>query len=628
MKKMIISILLTVYIFNISTIGYSANQNEKIALKSNLEHIKIVEALMNTSIKNVQLLRKTAPLEYEKFISEYYTNKYQPIFNKSWDKLTSNEKEFFLYIGVNTNLSNKIKSLSFSTIDYLAEFISNYGDQEIIQNNFELILSLIPKDTNFFGSLIGDDDSLLYVKILEKFLVNFGIIKSKKPKITSRLYQGSLPAVKEAVDKFFGLLLKNRLKIKDEETAKKIVTNFSQKNIFFLRNQLFLNENMWDTTTVKFLLTNYPDMIMEDNLFAVYEQENTLSELAIAKNDTSITEKILQAENALLNRIKTADKIGTYSTQEQYISFEFRTRFGFIIGSYGDLFFSLLKKFTQQRHLAFKNALSNKNIKMIKLILQYQALMSADVNSFHTQYIQSTQYKQWLSMSPSTLERQKDNELNYLKSSNNKPLFYHELEKYIRGRLQIPFPSMTIGKPMYPYFEEEIKLLQEPENKKICLEVLKTADWINLEHANGQTIAYWLMEIAINTNNTDLASAILDNPEIDITSNNEQLLQLIQNKEMFEKNTNLKTKVRLAIFRSEKIKKSIDQKIRNLDDKEKNTIIKILEFFIKLQIISINTIQNTNLVPTLSAFIFNFSDQILIDNINPQKLHKIRTMGV
>jgi hypothetical protein len=149
-----------------------------------------------------------------------------------------------------------------------------------------------------------------------------------------------------------------------------------------------------------------------------------------------------------------------------------------------------------------------------------------------------------------------------------------------------------------------------------------------LEHANGQTIAYWLMEIAINTNNTDLASAILDNPEIDITSNNEQLLQLIQNKEMFEKNTNLKTKVRLAIFRSEKIKKSIDQKIRNLDDKEKNTIIKILEFFIKLQIISINTIQNTNLVPTLSAFIFNFSDQILIDNINPQKLHKIRTMGV
>jgi hypothetical protein len=231
-------------------------------------------------------------------------------------------------------------------------------------------------------------------------------------------------------------------------------------------------------------------------------------------------------------------------------------------------------------------------------------------------------------MSPSTLERQKDNELNYLKSSNNKPLFYHELEKYIRGRLQIPFPSMTIGKPMYPYFEEEIKLLQEPENKKICLEVLKTADWINLEHANGQTIAYWLMEIAINTNNTDLASAILDNPEIDITSNNEQLLQLIQNKEMFEKNTNLKTKVRLAIFRSEKIKKSIDQKIRNLDDKEKNTIIKILEFFIKLQIISINTIQNTNLVPTLSAFIFNFSDQILIDNINPQKLHKIRTMGV
>jgi hypothetical protein len=600
LKKIIISIMLFSYIFNITNTGYSANQNTKLALTSNLEYLKILGALYKTNIRDLQTIRKIAPDKYEQFISENYTKNYQPTLKKNWDSLSQKQKKFFFYVGVNLTLFSKIRMLSFSTIDYLAEFVQNYGDQEIIQDNFEIMLSLIPSDTNFWGSLFSDDNSLLYVKFLEKFLLSFGIIKAKhEQKINNSSYKDSSDSVKTAVDKFLGLLLKNRLKIKDEKSAKKIIENFSKKNVFFLRNQLFLSPEVWDTQTVIFLGNNCPEILMEYTLFELTQNADTISDLAIEQNDLEASETILKTENEFLEKLNSSEKA---------------TQFGLIRGVYNeDLHLAILSQLTRKRHLAFIKALETKNIRILNLLLKYQAQIEKKVRDYYSER-------------KKLLGRNSHTEIADIEKT--KPSKQKKSAQYfnqIAGRSNLYIPETGDNElPVYEYFQREIELLLA--HQKIAIEVIKTADsaLINYKYEDGNTIAYSLMQIAIKRNNLPLVTAILDNPKLDILTKNKQnesLLDLIYKKISLKQYPALATKTNLAVIRNNITKENIKQKIKSPSDEKINKIIEILEFLINSQINITSA-----LIPKLDALIFNSAENNNLIDI--KKLQQIRTMGV
>jgi ankyrin repeat protein len=257
-KIIIISLLISVYISNITTIVYSANKNEKIALASNLQYEKVLENLSNKNIEDTQLIRKSFPQQYEKFISEYYQKNYRIIFNKNWNELSEKGKKLFLGIGIKSNLKQKLQNLNPETLNYLLEFINNYGDNEVIQKSFENVINLIPEtedksNLNFLQKLLHTNHSLVFLKILEKLMLNFGVIKSEnKQKITDKLYEGSSDIVKKAVDKFLGVLLM----FNEEELAQKIVNIIKVKSKLSLSEQFLIALQKGHTNTVKVFLKN------------------------------------------------------------------------------------------------------------------------------------------------------------------------------------------------------------------------------------------------------------------------------------------------------------------------------------------------------------------------------------
>jgi ankyrin repeat protein len=253
MEKTILVFMLFSYIFNVLSIGYSAsnrteiNASQKISLHNELNDKTLlnifVEILNKKSTYELKIFRQQNTKKYLQLISQYYEKNYQTIFKKSWGQLTHTQKELFLNIGIKPNLVLKLQKLNPEALHYLLEeFIFNYGENEIIQNNFENIVTLIPETEdgstlNALQKLFYTNDSLIFLKILEKFMLNFEIITpvNRKSKIDEKLYKISSKRVKEMVEKFFGLLLSQSINRNDVSLQTIIINIFHDKNFDFDR---------------------------------------------------------------------------------------------------------------------------------------------------------------------------------------------------------------------------------------------------------------------------------------------------------------------------------------------------------------------------------------------------------
>jgi hypothetical protein len=114
LKKIIFLAIPVVCIFGLASIGYSAEQNGKVALTSKMLDTKILE---NFSTQDTQLIRKVFSQEYEKFIFEYY--------QKNWNDLSGEQKKIFLGIGIKTKVDMKLQKLDPEALNYIEEFEEN-----------------------------------------------------------------------------------------------------------------------------------------------------------------------------------------------------------------------------------------------------------------------------------------------------------------------------------------------------------------------------------------------------------------------------------------------------------------------------------------------------------------------
>jgi ankyrin repeat protein len=173
---------------------------------------------------------------YEKVIANYYQQNLKSIFNLNWDELSTKQKEFFLFLGLDLELLKKIQKLDIDTINYLVNFVAKYGDEKIVQNYFISILNFLPnpesRNANIFLKAwyaISNNENLIFLKILEKFFVNFELLEKHHPTILEHLYQSSSNEIKNKIEHFLFFLLIQTMKITNERFKQKILKIFSAK---------------------------------------------------------------------------------------------------------------------------------------------------------------------------------------------------------------------------------------------------------------------------------------------------------------------------------------------------------------------------------------------------------------
>jgi ankyrin repeat protein len=345
MKKIVTFLMIFAYIFNIGAIGYCEKINEKIALTNNIDDQtvfkNVVDIVSKNSIAETQILRKTNPVNYETLIARHY----ETVFEKQWNALSPKQKIFFLYIGINPSLFEKTKILDPETIDYLSEIIENHGEEKIIQNNFENILSLI-KDLN-------SDISIQFLKILENLFIQIGLLSLGKHQKDASLYENIEPLVQMMLYHFFSFLLDmpllkknlflqqtilniylptNPQNSKDENLLLAVLYKFSKIANLLLENGANINFtddedgttplmqsiSMEDIETLQILLAHKPNIDQKDNtlgynalMLATCKNPIFLNILIKAEADIEIRNNLEQTALMLAVISKNIDAVKT-----------------------------------------------------------------------------------------------------------------------------------------------------------------------------------------------------------------------------------------------------------------------------------------------------------------------------